>query len=85
MVPRLTVVMIQRPLACWLEISNTRRYIGQTQPVEVAGAGIHVATLHGNRGGNRHSVMAKTTYTIRTSTPTNQAERPLMGGEQVDA
>jgi len=29
--------------------------------------------------------MVKTTYTIRRSTPTNQAERPLMGGGQVDA
>jgi hypothetical protein len=32
---------------------------------------------HGARGGSRYSVMAKITYTINTSTPTNHAERPL--------
>jgi hypothetical protein len=33
--------------------------------------------FHGARGGSRYSVMAKITYTINTSTPTNHAERPL--------
>jgi hypothetical protein len=37
MVARLTVIVIQRPLACWLEILDTRQYIGRIQPVEVAG------------------------------------------------
>ena len=33
---------------------------------------------HRTPGGSRRSVRAKIRYTIRTSTPTNQAERPLL-------
>src|SRR5262249_46171204 len=34
-------------------------------------------SFHGDRGGNRYSVMAKIAYTISTSAPMNHAERLL--------
>src|SRR5215831_18308753 len=34
--------------------------------------------FHRTFGGSRYSVIAKIKYTMRTSVPTNQAERPLV-------
>ncbi len=51
----------------------------QCRVLGCAAAAVRTAQrCHRGTGGSRYSVIAKIKYTINSSTPTNQAERPLL-------